>query len=293
MTTLNQFDMNYATALNLILDQAPSRNERTGKSVRAKAGMLFNVAPGQVPLLSLRDIKPMWTCAEAVWFMSGSSDAKWMAEFGFNTWNKFADAEGKVHSATGFRWRGNFESAKGTVDQLKNVVDKLQKDPSNRQAVLLSWDPTLDAVNPGPNAPCVMIWHFHIVGDFLHCSVLQRSADMYFGLPHDILGTHIVQALIAAKLRVKTGGLSYLVSNAHLYEDQWQAAETMLGRVRELGETYLLDPLWSKDRHNLKLTPVDFERAEYGNASLVHDLHRMLMQNYEPMPAISGPKLVL
>ena len=250
--------------------------------VRAIHGATFSLTPGHIPLLTLRDIKPLWTCAEVVWFLSGGLEPEFMEQFGFKVWSKFAK-DGKVMSATGFRWRTGFDG----IDQLGALIEKLKADPSNRQGVLLSWDPRRDTLHPGPNAPCVMIWHVHAIQGQLHMSVLQRSADMYFGLPHDILGSRLIQELLAAHLGMQVGGLMYAVSNAHLYEDQWEAAEEMIARV----ESSSYDP--STCGPDFGVTALDAERALRGDVETVFNLHDKVKALYNPWPPITGPKLVL
>jgi thymidylate synthase len=279
MRGLNEFDIAYSRALRTILDKPPALNQRTGKKCRAIHGLHFHLH--DTPLLTLRDIKPLWACAEAVWFLSGSDDASWMASFGFRTWEKFADGDGRVRSATGWRWRAAFN-----VDQVGNILSKLSADPSNRQAVLLSWDPALDAERPGPNAPCVMVWHVHLLDGRLHMSVLQRSGDMYFGVPHDVFGSRLVQELLAAGLGAAPGELSYLVSNAHLYEDQWGPAEEMLARADESNGAVGL-PV------DLDLSRKHLDRALSGDKFLVWEMSDTIRRAYDPWPAIAGPRLVL
>lgn len=287
MNSGNLFDLAYADCLSEIMNTAPTTNTRTGKRVRARPGIALHLSPAQLPLLNLRDIKPYWTCAEVVWFLSGSKDAAWMSSFGFNVWDKFADPEGRVWSATGYRWREHFG-----VDQVKEIVNKLVADPSSRQCVLLSWDPASDLVNPGPNAPCLVTWHLQVLNGELFMTVMQRSADMFFGLPHDILGMKLVQTLIAARLGVRSGGMLYVVCNAHLYEDQWDAAEQMMARAQELKPSNckgVWDPeLWEPD-----ITADHFARAMVGDKSLVEDLKYIVLKDYNPWPPIAGPKLVL
>jgi thymidylate synthase len=287
MRKLTDFDVAYGSALRILLDEAPAKNARTGKSVKAAHGMLFQFGPKTIPLLTLRDIKPLWACAEAVWFMGGGESSDFMEKFGFKVWRQFSDSDGFVQSATGYRWRKAWR-----VDQVKELVKKLTRDPSNRQGVLTSWDPVSDNLTPGLNTPCVDMWHFHIIDGCLHMSVLQRSGDMYFGVPHDVFGSRIVQELLAAGLGMKPGAISYLVSNAHLYEDQWPAAEEMLGRAEQMAmeceraKMKMCPP-------DLRLTKDDFVRSMVCDETLPLELSAKVARMYDPWPAISGPKLVL
>ena len=285
MPTINSFDIDYARALNIIMAARPDINKRTGKRVRAVHGIVFHGRQtdrgGLFPILSLRDIRPLWACAEAVWFLSGSKDPKWMEHFGFKAWSKFTDFDGSVHSATGWRWRNWFG-----VDQLNALINKLENDVSSRQCVLQSWDPKTDLLNPGPNVPCLVSWHLHTIDNKLNLSVFQRSADMFFGLPHDILGARIIQELIAARLHLHVGSIMYAISNAHLYEDQWEAAEEMMARADGISE--YMDPIL-----DLNLLHPDFDRALEGDLTLPMEIAARINRFYDPFPSIAGPQIAL
>lgn len=280
MTTASktQFDTHYSFALKRIMASRPYLNKRTGKQVRAIDGVFFR--GGDIPILNLRDIRPLWTCAEVAWFMAGGSDVAFMRSFGFKNWDAFADSRGIVRSATGHRWR----HAHG-VDQLAAVIGKLDKDFSNRQAVLVSWLPEEDLNRPGPNVPCLLAWHFHVVDGRLHCSVMQRSADMYFGLPHDILGARMVQELIAAAVQIEPGNISYMVSNAHLYEDQWDVAAELIAR-EESCDVYANYP------YKMGLSADTAKAAVDGDPLVVTALIQQVKKFYTPFPPLSGPRLV-
>jgi thymidylate synthase len=275
------FDRDYAATLAEILRQEPSTNERTGKKVKAIHGVHFRIEEGQFPLLHLRDINPLWSCAEAVWFISGGRSPEFMQGYGFKNWDAFKDNDGLISSATGFRWRQAFDG----VDQLTEVMAKLSKDPTTRQAVMISWKPAWDLINPGPNAPCIIAWHLEILGGALHMSIMQRSADMYFGFPHDILGFRIVQSLMASALKVKSGIMSYHISNAHLYQDQWYSGLLMVSRACN-------DESRIDGRFRLCVSKHDWGLALQANTELPIALCNELKNWYKPWPAIKGPRLV-
>lgn len=286
MPKTTNFDLSYAAYLKEIMDSAPEENERTGKTVRSINGAFFSVKPSLFPILALRDIRPLWSCAEVVWFMGGGLSLDFMHRFGLRAWDKFAEKDGTVPSATGHRWRKFLG-----FDQLETVLKKLLLDKSSRHGVLLSWYPEKDLLDPGPNAPCVDLWHLHLSRNSLHLSVFQRSGDMYFGVPHDILGASLFHRIVASGLGFELGSLDYLVSNAHLYEDQWSAAEEMIFRQEAslknfgdfLGNHY--EPFFGMVRSDLK-------RAMSMDEELVKELYDSIMASYRPWEPISGPKLV-
>lgn len=279
MSAKNSFDTQYSFALQRILAVRPMKNRRTGKNVKAIDGLFFRT--GEIPILNLRDIKPLWTAAESVWFLGGRSDVKFMRDFGFKNWDAFTDKAGKmILSATGYRWR----FAHG-VDQLQAVIDKLNGDLSSRQAVLISWSPAEDLLKPGPNVPCLIAWHLHYINGQLHMTVMQRSADMYFGFPHDILGARIVQEVIAAAVEVPPGNLAYAISNGHLYEDQWDTAKDMIAREETCTEV-------AKYPESFKMTQEMVKGALAGNPDTVKLIMKRVDDFYRPFPPLSGPKLV-
>lgn len=278
MNAKTSFDTHYAFLLKRVLAEQQHMNMRTKTWVRAIDGAFFRYEG--IPLLNLRDINIRWTCAEVVWFMGGLSNVQFMREFGFRNWDPFADGKGVVHSATGYRWR----YAHG-VDQLRLVIDKLKMDPSDRQAVLVSWLPDPDLRKPGPNAPCLLAWHFHAIAGKLHMTVLQRSADLYFGLPHDIFGSRIVQEMIAAAVDLVPGNVSYAVSNAHLYEDQWDTAKEMVAR-EDTCDTQMVYPV------DMNITPAIAEAAMEGDKDVVLTLVERVKKFYVPFPPLSGPRLI-
>jgi len=273
-----EFDTHYAFLLKRVLAAKPEYNRRTKTYVRAIDGAFFRMS--SFPILGLRDIRPLWSCAEAVWFLAGQNGVEFFHKWDMHSWDKFAGKLGEVESATGFRWRYGFG-----CDQLNVLLDKLRTDPSNRQGVLQTWHPDKDMVNPGPNAPCLTTWHFHIINGRLNVSVMQRSGDLYFGVPHDVLGCRLVQELLAAELGVPPGKVSYLVSNAHLYQDQWKAAEEMIFREEACDKRadYPID---------LNLQTSHGTRALRGDASVVEEVHTRIRNFYRPFPAIKGPSLV-
>lgn len=275
----NDFDIHYSFLLQRVLKVVPQLNRRTGRQVKAIDGACFRL--GTLPILNLRDINPLWTCAETVWFMGGRSDAQFMRDFGFKNWDAFTDGTGKVvPSATGLRWRQSHG-----VDQLGEVIRKLDRDPSDRQAVMVSWLPEQDLMRPGPNVPCLIAWHLHKIWGYLHMTVMQRSADLYFGLPHDILGARLVQEIIAKAVELEPGNLTYVASNAHLYDDQWEAGKEMVARE----ETCTLPAEYPV---TFGITDKIVKGALRGDPDTVHEIMALVKRFYRPFPPLRGPKVV-
>jgi thymidylate synthase len=92
----------------------------------------------RVLLSPVRDANPFFHLAEAVWMLAGRRDAKFLDEYVGDFSKRFAEPDGVMHGAYGRRWRRTFG-----FDQLDAVVEKLQINHSDRQAVIVMWDATL------------------------------------------------------------------------------------------------------------------------------------------------------
>jgi len=263
------FDVAYMDMLTDILDSNGVKDERTGKEVRAVHGR--HLRQLGLPILTLRDINTKWFCAEVVWFLAGGRDVRWMESFGFKNWSKFADNNGVLHSAYGYRWRQH------GMDQLEQLVDTLEADPTAKRTMLCSWLPYPDMLPDDhsdrlKNAPCVPVVHFTVVDGLLHCSAFQRSCDLYFGLPHDIAGISVMHHMLAARLGMSVGAISWTLSNVHLYENQFELGHKLIDRY--------LDTAGQSPNFSLRCEADWWDRGMAADKSLVMDVYHRVERPY-------------
>lgn len=276
---MTEFDRKYSDCLRQILEHGiEETNERTGHKVKAIPGMHFQVENG-FPLLSLRKIAPRVFAAEQVWFMLGSRKPVEFIDQYTKIWNDFTNINGVVNSAYGFRWRYYFGR-----DQIGLLVKLLEKEPSSRQGVVITWDAADDGLNPElkkKNVPCPISFTVNIIGDKLHIHSIFRSNDMVVGCPFDVAGFALLQRILAARLGVGIGIYSHSISNAHIYDVHYDAAEELIRREGQ------------KNEIELNAQPDWFSRAESGDVKLVDEIVELLDTQYSPAPPIKGLPVVL
>lgn len=278
---MTKFDALYQNMLKRIMKEGVTDvNARTGHEVKAVPGMHFSIdiEKDGFPLLTLRKIPVKMFVAEQIWFVSGArKPADFLRDF-TKIWDAFTNPADTVTVAYGYRWRKHFGR-----DQLGKLVQLLKKDPTSRHAVIVTWDPASDGLGGAKraNVPCPYTFTVNIIGGRLHLHNMVRSNDMVLGFPADVAGFALLQTMLAQKLGVKPGVYSHSISNAHVYDNQYEAVKEMIKR---------------KNKHapiKVELPKNTFDRAEKKDVKLVEQIVAPIMAQYQPMPAIGGLTIVL
>jgi thymidylate synthase len=193
-----------------------------------------------------RDANPFFHLAEALWMLAGRNDAAFLNLFIRNFGEQFAQPNGTVHGAYGFRWREMF-----SMDQLDEVVRILKEEPLSRQAVLTMWNPNVDLGFPDlKDRPCNTQIYFRILDARLQMTVMCRSNDILWGA-YGANAVHfsVLQEYLAARIGVKVGIYYQFSNNFHAYiselEKHWEQA--MVDERPELKPISLVDDVNSFD----------------------------------------------
>ena len=278
---MTKFDTAYQAMLQRIIKegvkQVSGRNEHETIAI---PGMHFShdIEKDGFPLLTLRKIPIKMFVAEQIWFVSGArKPADFLRDY-TKIWDSFTNPADVVTVAYGYRWRKHFGR-----DQLGALVKLLKKDPSSRHAVVVTWDPSEDGLGgtKKANVPCPYSFTVNIIGGRLHFHNIVRSNDMVLGFPADVAGFAFLQCVLAQKLGVVPGIYSHSISNAHVWDNQYDVAKELLKRKSDH------EPV------RLTLPKNTFDRAEKKDRKLVDQIVEPLAAQYDPLPAITGMQIVL
>ncbi len=278
---MTRFDEIYQGLLRRIVESGTrEKNARTGHEVTAVPGLHFShdLEKDGFPLLTLRKIPVKMFVAEQVWFVAGGrKPADFLRDF-TKIWDSFTNPADVVTVAYGYRWRKHFGR-----DQLKLLIDLLKKDPSSRHGVVVTWDPGSDGLGgtERKNVPCPYSFTVNIIGGRLHFHNIVRSNDMVLGFPSDVAGFALLQLILAQKLEVKPGMYSHSISNAHIYDNQYDAVQELLKRKNTHAPIHITLPKNS------------FNKAEKRDHKLVEEIVSQFTIQYQPQAAITGLQIVL
>lgn len=253
------------------------QNNRTGQKTTALPGITFQVDLQQeFPLLTARKIRIENFVAEMMWFVSGVKNNDFLRSK-TAIWDLFLEADGSLPTGYGIRWASTFGR-----DQLMELLDLLTKDPSSRHGVVMTWDPRTDGLM-GPkkkNVPCPVMFTVNIIGGKLHLHNIIRSNDMILGLPTDVAGFAFLQLILAEKLNVEPGIYTHTISNAHIYDNHYGAAEEMINRE---DFTSIVPPV--------KMSLDAFDRSLLLEDEFYNELVLKFKKDYKPLPSI--PNLLI
>lgn len=219
----------YLDLLNRILTEGTQKGDRTGTGTVSVFGnqMRFNLEEG-FPLLTTKKLHLKSIIYELLWFLQGSTNAKWLQERGVRIWNEWADEDGNLGHIYGYQWRSWPDYNGGHIDQITEVIDQIKNNPNSRRLIVSAWN--VADINNMNLPPCHILFQFYVADDRLSCQLYQRSADTFLGVPFNIASYALLTMMVAQVCDLKPGDFVYTTGDTHLYNDHLEQAKLQLTR---------------------------------------------------------------
>jgi thymidylate synthase len=221
----------YLELLRDVIDNGRDKADRTGVGTRALFGrqVRFDLAAG-FPLVTTKKIHVKSVIFELLWFLSGSTDNRWLKERGVRIWDEWATEEGKLGPIYGRQWRSWPCPDGATIDQMEDLIEAIRTNPDSRRLVVSAWNPAelpLDGIPPRDNAargrmalaPCHCLFQFFVQDGRLSCQLYQRSADLFLGVPFNIASYALLTHMVAQQCDLVPGELVHTFGDLHLYKN--------------------------------------------------------------------------
>ena len=118
------------------------------------------------------------------------------------------------------------------VDQLKQVVNTIKTNPTDRRMVLTAWNP--GELHQMALPPCHMFAQFYVNVEKqeLSCQMYQRSVDSFLGLPYNISSYALLTHMIAKVTGLQVGELIMCLGDTHIYHNHFDQVKEQLERER-------------------------------------------------------------
>jgi len=228
----------YLEVLKDIMKHGIERKDRTGVGTRSLFAkqMRFKMSDG-FPAMTTKKLAFNAVKAELLWFISGSSNVKELQKLGCRIWDANAEAdywkpkarfEGDLGRVYGVQWR-NWQGPGGkVVDQLSEVLERIKKEPWDRRLIVSAWNP--GEIEQMALPPCHMIFQFYVACNRLSLHMLQRSCDMFLGVPFNIASYALLLHMCARVTDTIPDELIITLNDAHIYLNHFDQVKKQLKR---------------------------------------------------------------
>lgn len=282
---INKDEEQYLNLIKEIIFTGSKKSDRTNIGTYSIFGpqLKFNLR-NSFPLMTTKSV--FWRCIveELLWFIKGCTDAKYLQKKNIHIWDGNSTREfldkvglkerevGDLGPIYGFQWR-HFGDEYGTchddyknkgIDQLKQVIDTIRKDPNNRRIIMSAWNP-ID-ISKMALPPCHCLVQFYVNNNELSAKLYQRSADMGLGIPFNIASYSLLVYIIAHICDLKPGDFIISMGDAHVYLNHVDALKEQIKRRPKPFPKLLIK--------NKKTNIEDFEFEDFE------------LQDYNPHPKI-------
>ncbi len=280
----------YLEFLRHILDEGSNKADRTNTGIISTFGyqMRFNLNEG-FPLLTTKKVHLKSIIHELLWFISGDTSLKYLADNNVRIWNEwpykeytksedfqgetmtvyiekikkdpsFAKKHGDLGPVYGKQWR-DFSG----YDQLTTIISEIKTNPNSRRLIVSAWNPPQlkDMALP----PCHLLFQFYVKDNKLSLQLYQRSADAFLGIPFNIASYALLLMMVADVCNLEAYEFIHTIGDAHIYSNHFKQVNLQLSR-----ETRKLPKMVIKHRDNI----TDYKYEDFD------------LQDYNPHPLIRG-----
>jgi len=276
----------YNDVLKRIYDEGVDREGRNGKTRAIFAiQMRFNMADG-FPAVTTKKLAFKAVKSELLWFLAmkgkeraSDEDLKalnqsertiWTDNAESDYWKPKSQFQGDLGRVYGIQWR-NWKSPDGkAIDQVAQLIEGLKKKPNDRRHIVTAWNP--GELDDMALPPCHMFFQCFVADGKLSLHMVQRSCDMFLGVPFNIASYSLLLHMLAQVTGLQAHECILTLQDAHIYHEHFDAVHEQLSRA-----PLALPQLWL----NPAVKDID--------GFTMDDIR---LENYESHPAIKAKMIV-
>ena len=274
-TIMINIENEYKELMSDILAKGRYKEDRTGTGTISLFGRTIrhDMSLG-FPILTSKKISFNAARTELLWILQGRTDLKYLEDNGVKYWRPDYERSGRTDETLGPVYGKQWRDFNGS-DQLKDLVYSIKNEPSSRRLIVSAWAP--HEMNEMALPPCHYAFQVYINKGVMDLMWIQRSADVFLGLPYDIAMYGLLLEMLAKGADLKAGQLIGQLGDCHLYTNHIKQSLEYIERPnRRLPELKLEEGI----RKSLKMDA-------RGNI-IIPDPDQIKLINYNPLPAIKA-----
>ena len=276
----------YLDLMKTILETGTLKHNRTGiDTISAPCQFLRHDMRTGFPLLTTKKVGLKTVCGELEMFIKGEHSKKFLNERGVKIWQQWCNPQ-KVPYGTDEETKKKMEAEDDLgpalygaswnnfnlsgLNQLKNVIETLKTNPTDRRMIVLAWNPLM--MDQCALPPCHFCFQLISDGEYVDLLWSQRSADWFLGVAFDLASYAMLLMLICHQVKMKPRFLAGSFGDAHIYVNHLDQVKEQLSR-----EPYPLPTVKILNADNPDWTIWDWKYTDFD------------LIDYQCHPAIKAP----
>jgi thymidylate synthase len=238
----------------------------------------FDLSQG-FPLLTTKKTFIKGIIHELIWFLSGSSNIKYLLDNNIHIWDEWAYKgykkameKGEVPELTiedfinrlkdnsdmmqrwgdlgpvyGVQWRRWPNGDGREIDQIAWAIKELKTTPFRKSIMVSAWNAAYiyEMAKPGESmiiAPCHTMFQLNVNENKLSLQLYQRSADSFLGVPFNIASYSLLAIMIAQVAGFEPGEFIHTFGDVHIYSNHFDQVREQVMRDPKPFPTVKINP---------------------------------------------------
>ncbi|KKW30483.1 MAG: Thymidylate synthase [Candidatus Kaiserbacteria bacterium GW2011_GWC2_52_8b] len=243
----------YQDVLRRIMDEGVDREGRNGFTRALFAVPIrFNLEDG-FPAVTTKKLAFKAVKSELLWFLAmkgkeraddehlkelnASERTIWTDNAEADYWKPKSKFKGDLGRVYGIQWRSWTAPDGRVIDQLADLIERIKKTPTDRRLIVTAWNP--GELHDMALPPCHMFFQCFVANGKLSLHMVQRSCDMFLGVPFNIASYALLLRILAQVTGLKAHECILTLQDVHIYHEHFDAVREQLVR-----EPMKLPTLW-------------------------------------------------
>lgn len=265
-----------STKTNMPTHLAQTQKPTTTFSLPHKV-LTFDLAD-EFPILTTKFVAFKTAVLEMLWiYQAESNDVRWLHDRGIKIWDEWEIDENGDYLGKHFgkEFAHTIGTAYGWIvnkyQLTQSLIETLKTDPANRRMIMSLWQNEWLPTAALPS--CVWNSQWNVTGNKLNIMVTVRSNDVPLGMPFNVSQYATLCYLIAQVTGLEPGQMTYVINNAHIYENQIDGIKEQMTR-----KALKAPKLW--------INPDIKDFFKFDNSKELKDIR---LENYQHQGKISMP----